>query len=92
MEVVAETRTILRKKLHAKSHVVLLEDLVGNIEQQRIPFVYNDLISSQCKQGIRIRHFKIVTLKQKRFPLKFTYHMMMNTKYMFKFLILQWNK
>ena len=63
MEAVAETRTISRKKLHAKSHVVLLEDLVADAEQRRISFVYNDLITSQCKQGIRIRYFKIVTLK-----------------------------
>ena len=63
LEAVAETRTILRKKLHAKSHVVLLEDLVADAEQRKLSFVYNDLITSQCKQGIRIRYFKIVTLK-----------------------------
>ena len=61
MEAVAETRTILRKRFIAKSDVVLLEDLVVDIELQRISLVYNDLITYRCKKRIRMRYFKIIT-------------------------------
>ena len=50
MEVLAETKTVSRKLKAAKSHVVLLEDSVVDIELKRISFVYEIIITSQCKE------------------------------------------
>ena len=50
MEVVAGTKRISRKLKAAKSHVVSLEDSVVDIELQKISFVYNNIITSQCKE------------------------------------------